>query len=357
MPSSQFPSLRRLAQGARETIVERWHERMNAKLPPITEDTMPGELANIVAGRVANVLNFRGPNFITDAACASSFAAVNAAFEMLREGHVDTVVAGGVDRNMGAVIFIKFCKIGALSATGSRPFGEGADGFIMGEGAASFLLKRLSDAERDGDRVYAVIRGVGASSDGKGKGITAPNPIGQILAARRAWENAGLDPATATLMEAHGTSTKVGDVVEVESLTSVFDGAPRQSIGLGSAKSNIGHLKAGAGAAGLLKATMAIYHKVLPPTLNSRQSNPNIDFPNTPFFLIHEPQAWEAPKGAPRRVAGVSAYGFGGTNFHLVLEEYIPGMLKTEPKIYAAATVNGGDGQKSGATRPLSRRR
>lgn len=152
---------------------------------------MPGELANIVAGRVANVLNLRGPNFITDAACASTFAAISAAVEMLDEGHADAVLTGGVDRNMGASSFVKFCKIGALSATGTRPFGDGANGFVMGEGAAVFLLKRLADAERDGDKIYAVIRGIGASSDGKGKGITAPNPVGQVLAIGRAWQNAG----------------------------------------------------------------------------------------------------------------------------------------------------------------------
>ncbi len=334
------PEFAALPAAKREAILRQWHQRLDATLPPITEDSMPGELPNIVAGRVANIFNLRGPNFITDAACASSFAAIDAAFELLVERHVDAVITGGVDRNMGPVVFVKFCKIGALSATGSRPFGEGADGFVMGEGSAAFLLKRLSDAERDGDKIYAVIRGVGASSDGKGKGITAPNPQGQVLSAVRAWENAGLDPATATLVEAHGTSTRVGDVVEVESLTKVFGGAPRGSIGLGSAKSNIGHLKAGAGAAGLLKATMAIYHKVLPPTLNARTPNPNIDFASTPFFLIHEPMAWEQPKNFPRR-AGVSAYGFGGTNFHIVLEEYVPGMLKPEPKIFAAAKANG----------------
>ncbi|MBW7885139.1 MAG: acyltransferase domain-containing protein, partial [Caldilineaceae bacterium] len=325
-----------LPSSTRSTIMEQWHTAITTQLPPITEDTMPGELPNIVAGRVANVLNLRGPNFITDAACASSFAAINAAFEMLTEHHVDAVVCGGVDRNMGAAIFVKFCKIGALSATGSRPFGDGADGFVMGEGSGAFLLKRLSDAERNGDKIYAVIRGVGSSSDGKGKGITAPNPQGQLLATARAWENAGLDPATATLIEAHGTSTKVGDLVEVESLAEVFGGAPRQSIGLGSAKSNIGHLKAGAGAAGLLKATLALHYRVLPPTLNCERPNPNIDFASSPFYLLHEPRAWEQPRLAPRR-AGVSAYGFGGTNFHLVVEEHIPGMLKEEPKVFAAA--------------------
>ncbi|MBE2237611.1 MAG: type I polyketide synthase, partial [Caldilineaceae bacterium] len=342
------PAFAAMPAATREAIIGEWRARINAKLPPITEDTMPGELPNIVAGRVANVLNLRGPNFITDAACASSFAAINAAFEMLTQHHVDAVIAGGVDRNMGAAIFVKFCKIGALSATGSRPFGAGADGFVMGEGSASFLLKRLSDAERDGDKVYAVIRGVGASSDGKGKGITAPNPQGQILAAMRAWENAELDPATATLLEAHGTSTKVGDVVEVESLNTVFGDAARHSIGLGSAKSNIGHLKAGAGAAGLLKATMALRDKVLPPTLNAQQPNPNIDFAHSPFYLLHAAQAWEQPRTGPRR-AGVSAYGFGGTNFHLVLEEHVPGMLKPEPRVYASAAVNGGQGNTTSA--------
>ncbi|MGL4647945.1 MAG: type I polyketide synthase, partial [Caldilineaceae bacterium] len=338
-----------LPADVRSAILSHWHAAMDRTLPSVTEDTMPGELPNIVAGRVANVLNLRGPNFITDAACASSFAAMDAAVDALSEGHVDAVIAGGVDRNMGATSFVKFCKIGALSATGSRPFGEGADGFVMGEGCGAFLLKRLADAERDGDRIYAVVRGVGASSDGKGKGITAPNPQGQVLAVRRAWENAGLDPTTATLVEAHGTSTRVGDVTEVESLASVYGGSARPgSIALGSAKSNIGHLKAGAGAAGLMKTAMGIYHKTLPPTLNAERPNPNINFGATPFYLNHTPRAWETPAGAPRR-AGVSAYGFGGTNFHLVMEEHVPGMIKPAARIHAGADVSGsGNGGSNG---------
>ncbi|MCS6939868.1 MAG: polyketide synthase, partial [Roseiflexus sp.] len=319
---------RRLPKDVQEALVAQWHAELDRTLPPITEDTMPGELPNIVSGRVANVLNLRGPNFITDAACASALAAVDAACEQLIQHQCDAAITGGVDRNMGVSSFVKFCKIGALSATGTRPFGDGADGFVMGEGAAVFLLKRLADAERDGDRIYAVIRGVGGSSDGKGKGITAPNPLGQILAVERAWQDAGLDPATATLVEAHGTSTRVGDVVEVESLSSCFGRAERGSIGLGSVKSNIGHLKAGAGAAGLLKAVMAIHHKILPPTLNCEKPNPNINFSATPFYLLTEAREWERRGNIPRR-AGVSAYGFGGTNFHVVLEEYIPGMIRT----------------------------
>ncbi|MBX3055211.1 MAG: acyltransferase domain-containing protein [Anaerolineae bacterium] len=318
----------------RQAILAGWHDHIDEQYPPISEDSMPGELPNIVSGRIANMLNLRGPNFITDAACASSFAAVEAALELLFEHKVDAVITGGVDRNMGIGPFVKFCKIGALSATGTRPFGDGADGFVMGEGAALFLLKRLEDAERDGDKIYAVIRGVGGASDGKGKGITAPNPIGQQLAMQRAWEAAGLDPATATLVEAHGTSTPVGDVAEVESLAAVFGYARPNSIGLGSVKSNIGHLKAGAGAAGMFKTVMALHHKILPPTLNANPPNSYVDFSQTPFYLLHDGRAWEPPNGTPRR-AGVSAYGFGGTNFHLVLEEHRPGELTQPKKVFA----------------------
>jgi acyl transferase domain-containing protein/NAD(P)-dependent dehydrogenase (short-subunit alcohol dehydrogenase family) len=331
-------AFQQLPADVRAALLAQWRDQVGKRLPPITEDSMPGELANVVAGRVANVLNLRGPNFISDAACASTFAALDAAVELLVQGQCDAVITGGVDRNMGASTFIKFSKIGALSASGTRPFGDGADGFVMGEGAALFLLKRLADAERDGDAIYAVIRGVGGSSDGKGKGITAPNPLGQVLAMQRAWKDAGLDPATATLVEAHGTSTKVGDVVEVESLAKVFGDAERGRIALGSAKSNIGHLKAGAGAAGLLKTVMALHEKVLPPTLNAEKPNPSVDFGATPFYLNHEPREWQQPAVHPRRAA-VSAYGFGGTNFHIVLEEYVPGIATQSAKQFTGASV------------------
>lgn len=311
----------------RQGIMARWQQSVRARFPEVTEDTMPGELPNVMAGRIANVLNLRGPSFITDAACASSLAALTTATELLAEGHCDAVLTGGVDRNMAPSAFVKFAKIGALSATGSRPFGDGADGFVMGEGCALFLLKRLADAEQDGDRIYAVIRGLGQSSDGKGKSITAPNPEGQKLAIRRAWENAGLRPETVGLIEAHGTSTPVGDAAEIETLSQVFSEAPRGSVALGSVKGNIGHLKAAAGAAGIAKAALALYHKKLPPTLSSERPNPLIDFGRIPFFLNQELGDWPGTDGTPRR-AGVSAYGFGGTNFHIVLEEYIPGQQR-----------------------------
>ncbi|MGZ6497045.1 MAG: beta-ketoacyl synthase N-terminal-like domain-containing protein, partial [Actinomycetota bacterium] len=296
------------------------------RFPEITEDTMPGELSNILAGRVANLYNFRGPSFTTDAACASGLAAISAAVQGLRTGDYDAVVTGGIDRNMGVAAFVKFCKIGALSATGTRPYAAGADGFVMGEGGALFLLKRLTDAERDGDTIYAVIRSLAGSSDGKGKGITAPNPIGQRLAIERAWRAAGVSPGTATLIEGHGTSTTVGDAVELDSLRAVFGIArvPRGAIALGSVKSNIGHLKSAAGAAGILKTIYALHDKVLPPSINFNEPNPGFDWASVPFRVNTELREWEQPANDIRR-AGVSAFGFGGTNFHAVLEEYVPG--------------------------------
>ncbi len=337
----------------RADIVRQMHEGIGRKLPQITEDTMPGELANIIAGRVAAIYDFKGPNFVVDAACASAMAAITAAIGGLQEEHYDAVVTGGIDANMAPSTFVKFCKIGALSATGTRPYAEGADGFVMGEGAVTFLLKRLADAEHDGDRIYAVIRGVGGSSDGKGKGITAPNPVGQRICVRRAWENAGIAPAAGALIEGHGTSTKVGDVVEVQSLSEVFTefGLPLHSMALGSVKSNIGHLKGAAGSAGILKAMFALHEKVLPPSLNFRQPNPDIDFGSSPFYVNTELRPWDTPNGHPRQ-AGVSAFGFGGTNFHTVLEEYIPGRLAEELKGYVPGVGAGEPGRPARPAKP-----
>nr|MCU0269660.1 acyltransferase domain-containing protein [Acidimicrobiales bacterium] len=323
------PDFAALPADVQAAIRGQYHANLDGLLPEITEDTMPGELGNCMAGRIANLFDLHGPNFVVDAACASAMAAIDSSLEGLVTGEFDAVITGGIDRNMGASTFVKFCKIGALSATGTRPFDAGADGFVMGEGMALLLLKRLADAERDGDRIYAVLRGVGGASDGRGKGITAPNPVGQKLAVERAWRNAGLSPADCTLIEAHGTSTRVGDVVEVGSVTEVFSeaGVAPGSVALGSVKSNIGHLKGAAGAAGLFKTAMALYHKVLPPSLNFAEPNPNVDWSTSPLRVNTELRDWEVPAGKVR-TAGVSAFGFGGTNFHCVLEEHVPGRLR-----------------------------
>ena len=336
------PSYSSLPLNVRQAIMEQLHEGVRQKTPPITEDTMPGELANIVAGRIAALYDFKGPNFVADAACASTMAAMSAAIEGLTAGHYDAVLTGGIDTNMSPSTFVKFCKIGALSATGSRPYADGADGFIMGEGAVTFLLKRLSDAERDEDRIYAVIRALGGSSDGKGKGITAPNPVGQKICMRRAWENAGVPPSPGDMIEGHGTSTPVGDSAELLALCEAFQdfGLPNGSIALGSVKSNIGHLKGAAGAAGILKAVFALEAKELPPSLNFDKPNPSIDFAKSPFYVNTELKPWEVSAGGVRRAA-VSAFGFGGTNFHIVLEEYVPGRIAGESK--TAVSLSGAD--------------
>ncbi len=330
---AESASFAALPQAVRRDIVRELQVRMGKHLPEITEDSMPGELANCIAGRIANVFNFHGPNYVCDAACASAMAAINAAAEGLIQNDYDLAVTGGIDRNMGVSTFVKFCKIGALSATGTRPYAEGADGFVMGEGTAMFLLKRLADAERDKDKIYAVLRGVGGSSDGKGKGITAPNPVGQKFAIERAWAKAGLSPATVTYIEGHGTSTRVGDVVEVQSMIDVLSSfhLPAHSVALGSVKSNFGHLKGAAGAAGLLKASLALHHKVLPPSVHCEHPNPDIDFAHSPLYVNTELRPWDVPADGVRR-AGLSAFGFGGTNFHAVIEEYIPHRLNGNGK-------------------------
>ena len=292
--------------------------------PRIDEDTMPGELANVVSGRVANLLDLQGPNYSTDAACASSMASLLDACRLLQTRQVDTMLAGATDRCMEAPTYAKFSAIGALSSTHSTPFDARANGFVMGEGAGVLVLKRLSDAVRDGDDVKAVVRGVGGSSDGRGKGITAPSQRGQVQAVSRAYSQAGYAPSTVELVEAHGTSTKVGDATELSTLSLLWnelDGGDH--IAVGSVKSQIGHLKAAAGIAGIMKACNAVYHSTIPPSAGFQTPNPTVEWDEIPFFVPTKARDWPEPKSHPRR-AGVSAFGFGGTNFHVAIEGYDP---------------------------------
>ena len=306
-------------------LLQSFERTFKSTLPKVTEDTMPGELSNVIAGRVANVLDLGGANYTVDAACASSLAAVAAAGRALRAGECDVVVTGGSDTSMSPATFVKFCKIGALSPDGSRPFDARANGFVMGEGCGTLVLKRLEDAEQAGDRIYAVLRAVGGASDGRGKGITAPNPTGPRRAIERAYRAAGLDPDSIDLLEAHGTSTRVGDAAEASVLHQVW-GARRKPrpVALGSVKSQIGHLKSAAGAVGLVKAALALHHRLLPPTINFTTPSPACALQDSSFRIQTELEPWTEPHdGSPRR-AGVSAFGFGGTNFHVVLEEWRP---------------------------------
>ncbi|TPW20593.1 MAG: polyketide-type polyunsaturated fatty acid synthase PfaA, partial [Elusimicrobia bacterium] len=240
------------------------------------------------------------------------------------------VVTGGVDCFNDIFMYMCFSKTPALSPTGdSKPFDASGDGTILGEGLGMVVLKRLDDAERDGDRVYAVLKGIGSSSDGKGKAIYAPSPEGQVKALTAAYELAGVSPATIELVEAHGTGTKVGDAAEVKALTEVYRAARPEGTwaALGSVKSNIGHTKAAAGSAGFIKAVLALKHKVLPPTIKVKEPLPEFATGNLPLYVNTEKRPWVPSAGHPRR-AGVSAFGFGGSNFHAVLEEHVP--QKTE---------------------------
>jgi acyl transferase domain-containing protein len=314
------PSWAQLEAAARAQLLEEAEEAFLRALPPVTEDTMPGELSNVIAGRVANAFDLRGKNFTTDAACASSAAAIEAAVHALQNHECDLALTGGVDHNQGVSMYVKFCRLGALSARGSHPFDARADGFVMGEGAAIFLLKRLDDAQRDGDPIHAVIRGVGASSDGRGRAITAPSVEGQVQCVRNALANAGVGPETIDYVEAHGTGTVVGDAVEVAALRRVFDEhRPMGSVYLGSVKSNIGHLKSASAAAAVLKTVLALREGVIPPSLGFETPAPQVPLPGSPFRVPPEQEPWPRAYERPRR-AGVSSFGFGGTNFHLVLE-------------------------------------
>ena len=295
-----------------------------ANLPQWTEDSFAGILPNVAAGRIANRLNFGGMNLTTDAACASSLAAIYQAVTELAAERSDFVIAGGVDTVQGPFGYLCFSKTQALSPRGRcSTFDSAADGIVISEGIAMVALKRLSDAQRDGDRIYAVIKGVGASSDGSAKGMTAPLPAGQLRAMRRAYGMAGFGPSSVGLFEAHGTGTVVGDTAELESTTQLIrekSSAARQAA-IGSVKTLIGHTKATAGAAGFIKAVLSLHHRVLPPHGNVATPNAVLADAQAPLYLLDEPMPWLAAAEQPRRAA-CSAFGFGGTNFHVVMEEY-----------------------------------
>jgi acyl transferase domain-containing protein len=297
---------------------------LKKQLPPFDSESVPALIPNVAAGRIANRLDLMGPSYTIDAACASSLLAVDHAVRDLLGGRCDLALVGGVHLVMPAQIRQVFCQIGALSRRQEiRPFDAEADGTVMGEGIGMIVLKRFDDARRDGHRIYARIKGVGTSSDGRGLGVMAPRVEGEILALKRAYDEAGISPRTIGLIEAHGTGTPVGDATEIRALGEVF--GPREGIApwcaLGTVKSMIGHLMPAAGMAGLIKAALSLYHGVLPPTLNVDEPSPSLELSRTPFYLNTEARPWvHGDTECPRR-AGVNAFGFGGINAHVILEE------------------------------------
>ncbi|WP_207217510.1 MULTISPECIES: type I polyketide synthase [Sorangium] len=293
------------------------------RLPRWSEESYAGILANVIAGRVANQFDLRGPNLVVDAACGSSLAALDLAVEELVSGRSNVAIVGAVELEQTPHGYLAFSKTRAFSPRGrASVFDRKADGIVISEGVAVVVLKRLADAERDGDRIDAVIQSVAGSSDGKGMGLTAPKPAGQRIALERAYARAGIDPASLGMYEAHGTGTAVGDRAELETIAGVLRaaGAPPQRCAIGSAKSLLGHARNAAGLVGLLKALHALKHRVLPPHAGVDTPVEPLAADDAPMYLIDEPQPWLA--GPEPRRAGVSAFGFGGTNFHAVLEEY-----------------------------------
>ncbi|WDP92984.1 MAG: SDR family NAD(P)-dependent oxidoreductase [Desulfobacter sp.] len=300
-------------------------QRLDRSYTQWQENSFPGLLGNVVAGRIANRLDLSGTNAVSDAACASSLSAIHTAVMELQTGRCDMSITGGVDTLNDIFMHMCFSKTGVLShSSDAKPFSKDADGTVLGEGVGMLVLKRLCDAERDNDRIYAVIRGIGTSSDGKTSAVYAPEAKGQVRALKDAYERAGVDPGSVGLIEAHGTGTRVGDKVEFTALKKYFgNDAGAGATAIGSVKSMIGHSKAAAGAAGMIKTILALHHKVIPPTLKAAEPDPELEINGSSFYLNDRSKPWVKKNDTLRR-SGVSAFGFGGSNFHAVLEEYGP---------------------------------
>ena len=284
------------------------------------EASFPGLLGNVIAGRIANRFDLRGTNCAVDAACASSLAALYLACLELQSNNCDLAICGGVDTFNDIFMYMCFARTQALASDGkAKAYDRRADGTTLGEGAGALILKRYDDAVAAEDHIYAVIRNIGSASDGRGHAIYEPGSDGQALALRNACR--GIDPTSIELLEGHGTGTRVGDQIELQALHEVFRTTNKKKwCALGSVKSQIGHTKAAAGIAGLIKAALALHHKTLPPTINCDEPHPLLADPNSPFYLSTASRTWEVNPQHPRR-AGVSSFGFGGSNFHCLLEE------------------------------------
>ncbi len=313
-----------ITRAALPLIVGPVDESVRRRLPEWTEESYPGLLPNVAAGRVANRFDFGGPNLTIDAACASSLAALDVAVREVADGRSDMALAGGFDFEMSTQAFMGFSHTRALSPRGRADvFDRGADGIVIAEGGVVLVLKRLADAERDGDRVYAVIKSVAASSDGRGLSMTAPKSTGQSVALDRAYARAGVDPASIRLYEAHGTGTALGDAAEAETLSRLLrtSGGGAESCAVGSVKSLIGHTRIAAGMVALMKVALSMHHRVLPPHAGVTMPLGPVSGGDQPTYLLQDATPWLTDANMPRR-GGASAFGFGGTNYHVVVEEH-----------------------------------
>ncbi|MGY5070901.1 non-ribosomal peptide synthetase/type I polyketide synthase [Streptomyces griseus] len=292
--------------------------------------TATGTMMTMVSNRISYCFDFRGPSLSIDTACSSSLVAVHLACQALNNGESDLALAGGTLLHMAPQYTVAETKGGFLSPEGrSRTFDAAADGYVRAEGVGLVALKRLDDAVRDGDRIHAVIAGSGVNQDGHTNGITVPNADAQVDLIRRVCAEAGITPGDLQYMEAHGTSTPVGDPIEANALARALaiGRAPGARAYVGSVKTNIGHTESAAGIAGLIKTVLSIQHRTVPPHINLENLNPAIDPATLPYEIPTRPTAWPAHEGPAR--AGVNSFGFGGTNAHVVLEEAPPPPPKT----------------------------
>lgn len=306
-----------IPEAAADLIVEKYLQT----LPEWSEDDNPGYIPNVVAGRIANRFDLGGTSCSVDAACGGSMCAIKFAVDELLSGNMDVMLCGGANLDNSPFSYLSFTKTPASSKTGKiRPFDANADGMIIGDGVGLMVMKRLSDAERDGDKIYAVICGSGSSSDGRAKSIYAPSQEGQMRALYRAYENSDIDMDTIGLLEAHGTGTVAGDACEAGAVIAAFPKSEKRKTVIGSVKSQVGHMRLSAGIAGCMKVVLALHHKVLPNSINMETPNPVLL--DSRLTVLKKSQPWIVNDEQPVRRAGASAFGFGGTNFHVVLEEY-----------------------------------
>ncbi|MEV5830917.1 SDR family NAD(P)-dependent oxidoreductase [Spirillospora sp. NPDC052242] len=308
-----------LRPAERDALLAGLEQDFKKPFPEPTDESLAGGLANTIAGRVCNHFDLRGAGYTVDGACASSLLAVTTACTALADGDLDLALAGGVDLSLDPFELVGFARVGALAATEMRVYDERPTGFLPGEGCGMVALMRLDDALDAGRAPLAVIRGWGVSSDGRG-GLTRPESDGQVLAMRRAYARAGFGPDTVPLFEGHGTGTAVGDEAELRALGELQGGRTLPPAAIGSVKANIGHTKAAAGAAGLIKAVLALHHQVIPPTVGCTREHELLRRPGAPLRVVPEATPWPQ---APLRAA-VSAMGFGGINTHVVLEGAAP---------------------------------
>ena len=298
-----------------------------------------GSVHSIVANRVSYIFNLRGPSVAVDTACSSALVAVHMACQSLLRGDCEMALAGGVNAILGPEPYLAFCKMGMLSPTGRcKPFDSRADGFARGEGAGMVLLKPLARALADGNRIYATIAATASNQDGRTNGITVPSPLSQELLTREALRRAGIPGAKIAYMEAHGTGTPIGDPIEAHALGMALGDGRKGVCPIGSVKGNIGHLEAGAGAAGLIKAALCLYHRRVPPSLHFKKPNPNIDFEKLKLRVVTDDE--ELPDGKDLPYVGVNSFGFGGANAQAVLQAVskAKSAFRRQPRPAPAAT-------------------